>query len=152
MNVRHVDRRIVARGAGRPDRSRSRGAGSTNVRMQPTLPVPVPQFAALEPNERSYLQDWQTRAGAIGIDAVQDLRQRPWPCPIADTIIGIYRYGDELASWLVVGHAGQWVVSCCNDGAVSRSLGSLADALTLVYQLTGVYQPGAMQSGTRSIE
>jgi hypothetical protein len=150
--VRHADRRIVARGAGRTDRSRSRSAGSANLRIQPALPVPGPEFAALQPDERAFLQDWQARASAIGIDAVQDLRQRSWPCPIADTIIGIYRDADELASWLVVGHAGQWVVSCCNDGAVSRSLGSLADALTLVYQLAGVYQPGTMQSGTQSIE
>jgi hypothetical protein len=150
--VRHADRRIVARGVGRPDRSRSRGAGSTNVRIQPVLPIPAPEFAALQPDERTCLLDWQTRAGAIGIDAVQDLRQRPWPCPIADTILGIYRHGDELASWLVVGHAGQWVVSCCNDGAVSRSLESLADALTLIYQLAGVDQLETTQSGTRSIE
>ena len=150
--MRHADRRIVARGAGRPDRSRSRGAGSPNRQIQPALPVPAPEFAALQADERSYLRDWQTRAGAIGIDAVQDLLQRPWPCPIADTIIGIYRHGDELASWMVVGHAGQWVVSCCNDGAISRSLGSLADALALVYQLAGVHQHGTIQSGTRSIE
>lgn len=108
--------------------------------------MPAPEFRALRSDERSYLLDWQTRVRAIGIDAVQDLVPRRWPCPIAETIIGIYKLGDEMASWLVVGHAGWWAVSCCDDGTVSQSLGSLADALTLVYQL------GTRQPGTRSVE
>ena len=80
--------------------------------MHPALPVPAPEFRALLAEERSYLLDWQSRVRAIGIDAVQDLAPRRWPCPIADTIIGVYKLGDELASWLVVGHAGWWAVSC----------------------------------------
>ena len=119
--------------------------------MHPALPVPAPEFRALHAEERSCLLDWQSQARAIGIDAVQDLAPRRWPCPIADTIIGVYKLGDELASWLVVGHAGWWAVSCCDDGTVSQSLGSLADALALVYQL-GTRQPGTRQLGTPSIE
>jgi hypothetical protein len=102
--------------------------------MAPSLPTSA-AFRALRADERSYLLDWWSRARGIGIDAVEDLVSRPWPCPIADTIIGIYKLGDELASWLVIGHAGRWAVSCCDDGTVSRSLGSLADALLLVSRL-----------------
>ncbi len=119
--------------------------------MRPALPVPAPEFRALHTEERSYLLDWQSRVREIGIDAVQDLAPRRWPCPIADTIIGVYKLGDELASWLVVGHAGWWAVSCCGDGTVSRSFGSLADALALVYQL-GTRELGTHQPGTQSIE
>jgi hypothetical protein len=92
-------------------------------------------FRALRADERAYLLDWQIGAHGLGIDAVEDLVSRPWPCPIAETIIGIYKLGDELASWLVIGHAGGWAVSCCNDGTVSRSLASLVDALSLVSRL-----------------
>jgi hypothetical protein len=119
--------------------------------MHPALPMPAPEFRALQSEERSYLLEWQTRVRAIGIDAVQDLAARPWPCPIADAVIGIYKLGDELASWLVVGHAGRWAVSCCDDGSVSQSLGSLAGALALVYQL-GTRQLGMQQLGPRLVE
>jgi hypothetical protein len=119
--------------------------------MHPALPMPAAEFRALQSEERSYLLEWQTRVRAIGIDAVQDLAPRPWPCPIADTVIGIYKLGDELASWLVVGHAGWWAVSRRDDGSVSQSLGSLADALALVYQL-GTRQLGTQQLGLRLVE
>jgi hypothetical protein len=122
-----------------------------DVRMHPALPMPAPEFRALHSEERSYLLEWQTRVRAIGIDAVQDLAPRPWPCPIADTVIGIYKLRDELASWLVVGHAGWWAVSCRDDGSVSQSLGSLADALALVYQL-GTRQRGMQPLGPRLVE
>jgi hypothetical protein len=89
-------------------------------------------FAALSVNERSCLQEWQDAARAIGVDAVEDLLQRPWPCPIAETIIGIFKQDDDQASWLIVGQDQQWVVASCASGGVSHPFGSLADALSLI--------------------
>jgi hypothetical protein len=42
-------------------------------------------------------------------------------------------------------------VSCRDDGSVSQSLGSLADALALVYQL-GTRQRGMQPLGPRLVE
>jgi hypothetical protein len=112
--------------------------------MPPTSTSPSTAFRALRADEHSYLRDWLIRARDLGIDAVEDLGSRPWPCPVAETIIGIYKLGDETASWLVVGHAERWAVSCCDDGTVSRSLGSLADALLLVSRL----RSGGISRGT----
>ena len=89
-------------------------------------------FSTLSANERSCLQEWQDAALAIGVDAVEDLLQRPWPCPIAEAIIGIFKRDDDQARWLIVGQGGQWVVACCASGGVSRPFGSLADALSLI--------------------
>jgi hypothetical protein len=112
-----------------------RGVGLVGFEVPRTLPASATTFRALRTDERSYLLDWRTRVRGLGIDAVEDLASRPWPCPVAETIIGIYKKGDAFASWLVVGHAGCWAVSCCDDGTVSGSLGSLVDALSLVSRL-----------------
>ncbi len=97
-------------------------------------------FSALSPDERRHLREWQTAARAIGIDAVEDLASRPWPCPIADTVIGVFQAGTEAAPWLVIGHIGTWAVACCTEGTVSRTLHSLAEALAVIY-------PGQAESG-----
>ena len=91
------------------------------------------EFGALSPTERRYLEQWQHAARAVGIDAVEDLMQRRWPCTVDGAVIGIFMEGDDAAAWLVVKHKGQWAVACCADGTVSRSVGSLADALTELY-------------------
>jgi hypothetical protein len=96
-------------------------------------PAPTAAFPALNEAEHACLQRWQAAAQSAGIDAVKDLLQRPWPCPVAETIIGIFKRGDDHAAWLVVGQAGQWAVACAADGGVSASLGSLAEALALVW-------------------
>jgi hypothetical protein len=102
------------------------------LRIESSRTMPAPAFSGLSANERTCLQVWQDAARAAGVDAVEDLRQRPWPCPIADAIIGVFRRGDDQASWIVVGQDGQWVVACCASGGVSRPFGSLADALALI--------------------
>jgi hypothetical protein len=98
----------------------------------PTGAMATLAFSALSANERSCLQEWQEAALAIGVDAVEDLLQRPWPGPIAETIIGIFRRDDDQASWLIVGQDGEWVVASCASGGVSHPFGSLADALSLI--------------------
>jgi hypothetical protein len=94
--------------------------------------MPALAFSALTANERSCLQVWQDVAQAIGVDAVEDLLARPWPCPVAETIIGIFTHGDDQARWLVVGQDGRWVVACCASGGVSDPFDSLTDALSLI--------------------
>ena len=94
--------------------------------------MPALQFSALSANERICLQVWQDAALAAGVDAVEDLLARPWPCPIAEAIIGVFKRGDDQARWLIVGQGGQWVVACCTSGGVSRPFNLLADALSLI--------------------
>lgn len=89
-------------------------------------------FRALSSEERKVLSRWLAAARAAGIDAAEDLGLRPWPAPAAEAIIGIFKAGHLLASWLIVGQRGSWAVACCADGGVSPSLGTLTDALSLV--------------------
>lgn len=109
--------------------------------LQATRSNAAQSFSALSPDERRHLHEWQTAAGVIGIDAVEDLASRPWPCPIADTVIGVFQTGTDAAPWLVIGHNGTWAVACCTEGTVSRTLHSLAEALAVIY-------PGRAGSGT----
>ena len=75
---------------------------------------------------------WHDAARASGIDSIEDLTHRPWPRGDADTIIGVFESDHLLASWLIVGQAGEWAVACCRDSAVSASVPTLADALQIV--------------------
>jgi hypothetical protein len=101
--------------------------------LQATRSNPSQPFTGLSPDERRHLREWQSAARTIGIDAVEDLAPRPWPCPIADTVIGVFRAGSETAPWLVIGHNGAWAVAHCAEGSVSRTLHSLAEALAVIY-------------------
>src|ERR1700722_19528009 len=96
-----------------------------SIRPIPTRSMPTLAFSALSANERSCLQEWQDAALAIGVDAVEDLLQRPWPGSIAEAIIGIFKRDDDEASWLIVGQDGQWVVASCASGGISPPFGSL---------------------------
>jgi hypothetical protein len=89
----------------------------------------------LTPTERRYLEQWQRAARAVGIDAVEDLSQRLWPCFVNGAVIGVFVEDDETAAWLVVKHNERWAVSCCADNTVSRSVESLSDALAQLYVL-----------------
>ena len=92
-----------------------------------------PRFEALSATEKAYLFDWRQEAQEAGIDAVDDMMGRPWPCPVADVIIGVFKAGEDRAAWLVIGYNGLWAVASCIDGAVSRSVKTLAEALALIH-------------------
>jgi hypothetical protein len=92
-------------------------------------------FAELNSEERSELREWQIAARAIGVDAVEDLSSRPWPYPMAGSIIGVFRANGKAASWLVIGQSGTWAVACCDDGSVSPACHSLSDALAVIYPM-----------------
>ena len=92
-------------------------------------------FSTLSPDEQTLLQNWQSAARAVGIDAVQDLTSRPWPSHIDGTVIGVFEAGREAASWLVICHDSTWAVAFCAEGAVSGALSSLTAALSLIHPL-----------------
>jgi hypothetical protein len=94
---------------------------------------PSHAFSGLSPKERVYLREWQAASRAIGIDAVEDLTLRPWPCTVAGTVIGVFSVGSKSANWLVVGEDGAWAAAYCEKREVSRTLESLAEALALIY-------------------
>jgi hypothetical protein len=92
------------------------------------------EFGGLSPTERRYLTQWQSAARTVGIDAVEDLSQRPWPCSADGAVIGVFVEDNEAAAWLVVKHNGRWAVACCADNSVSPSVESLVDALNQLYE------------------
>jgi hypothetical protein len=100
---------------------------------QSVAPVSTAAFGGLSPVERRILAGWIVAARDGGIDTAEDLGIRPWPGLGAETVIGVFKSGHLLASWLIVGHDDSWAVASCGDSAVSSRVASLADALKLVY-------------------
>lgn len=100
---------------------------------QPVVPVTANAFGGLSTLERRTLAGWIATARQSGIDTAEDLGIRSWPRVGSENIIGVFKSGHLLASWLIVGHAGSWAVASCGDNAVSCRVASLADALALVY-------------------
>jgi hypothetical protein len=90
-------------------------------------------FRRLSPVERRMLAEWIAAARKGGIDTVEDLGLRPWPGLETETVIGVFKSGHLLASWLIVGRDGVWAVASCGDSAVSSRVSSLAHALALIY-------------------
>jgi hypothetical protein len=90
---------------------------------------PIQAFRGLSPEECRQLREWRVAARAIGVDTVEDLSERSWPCSIDGALIGVFLAGRHAASWMVVKHNGQWAVAHCGDLTVSRPVGSLAEAL-----------------------
>ena len=110
----------------------SRGSGSPKSRIELVRSLPKSAFPALSAGERVCLEEWQRTVWLRGIDAVEDLAERPWPCTVLATIIGVFRQGEDMAGWLVVGQDAQWAVANCASGEVSDPVASLSDALSLV--------------------
>jgi hypothetical protein len=100
---------------------------------QSIAPSTASAFAGLSSVERRTLDGWIAAARRGGIDTAEDLGVRPWPGLATETVIGVFKSGHLLASWLVVGRAGSWAVASCGDSVVSARVPSLADALDLVY-------------------
>lgn len=118
-----------------PD-GRTRADDTTAMRFthaQATLAEPDLGFQDLDATDRRMLASWVTASRAAGIEAVEDLSVRQWPESGADTIIGVFKTGHLLASWLIVGQSGSWAVASCADGVVSPRMASLADALARVH-------------------
>jgi hypothetical protein len=93
----------------------------------------APSFTGLNTGELRYLRYWQTLARAAGIDAVEDLSSRLWPCLVDGVVLGVYRTGQLEASWLVIRHNGEWVVASCEDLTVSIPATSFDEALNQLH-------------------
>ena len=98
-------------------------------------------FGTLTAAQRRYLLGWHEAARASGIDSIEDFTHRPWPGCTADTIIGIFEPDHLLATWLIVGHGGNWAVAYCRDSAVSAPVPTLADAHQIVCPVAPVLIP-----------
>ncbi len=94
----------------------------------------MPSFSGLSTDERSYLRRWQAEAKSAGIDGVEDLVSRPWPCAVEGVVIGVFGHGSDAAQWLVIGQNGSWAVAHCYARMVSPSFNSLSEALATIYQ------------------
>jgi hypothetical protein len=103
--------------------------------LQATRSSALPSFSGLSTDERSYLRRWQAEARSAGIDGVEDLASRPWPCQVEGVVIGVFGQGSEAAQWLVVGQNLRWAVAHCVDGTVSPSFDTLQEALATIYPL-----------------
>jgi hypothetical protein len=93
---------------------------------------PTREAPTLSEEEAALLQRWMNVARGRGIDAVEDLCERPWPMPVEAKILGVFRSSEEHAAWLLVGHGGRWAVAACAGHTVLGSTDSLADALSLI--------------------
>jgi hypothetical protein len=76
---------------------------------------------------------WLDKARVGGIDATEDLRMRPWPMPVTAQVIGVYRSGLTMATWLVVGQNGLWTVVSVAEGTVLATRPTLAAALAIIH-------------------
>lgn len=124
-----------------PEPSNGRAARTTYARDEnamefghahAVLSAPNYAFRGLSAVERRALSGWLAAVRSAGIDAAEDLGARPWSAPVADTIIGVFKSGHLLASWLVISQNGSWAVACCADGVVSEACENLSDALAVV--------------------
>jgi hypothetical protein len=93
-----------------------------------------PEAQVLTAEERRHLFAWIEDARKHGVDAAEDLRLRPWPVPVTAAVIGIFRMGEEMAAWLVVGQNGLWTVVAVDEGRVLATRPSLAEALALIHR------------------
>lgn len=89
---------------------------------------------ALSDAERDFLAIWAERSRPAGIAAVENLRDRAWPMSVEEAnVLGVFREGERLAAWLVVGRTGGWAVASCRRGDVIGSAATLAEVLELIH-------------------
>lgn len=99
----------------------------------PSSGSPAPASSGLSVEDRRHLLAWLDEARMSGIDATEDLRLRPWPMPITAQVIGVYRSGLTMATWLVVGQNGLWTVVSVAEGTVLATRPTLAAALAIIH-------------------
>jgi hypothetical protein len=92
-----------------------------------------PASLGLSVDDRRHLLAWLDAARVSGIDATEDLRMRPWPMPVTAQVIGVYRSGLTMATWLVVGQNGLWTVVSVSEGTVLATRPTLAAALAIIH-------------------
>ena len=108
---------------------------------------PGARSSGLTVDERRHLLAWTNSARGSGIDAAEDLRLRPWPVPITAAVIGVFRVGEGMASWLVVGQNGQWTVVSVSEGNILATQPSFAEALATLHRPLTASRKGPGYSG-----
>jgi hypothetical protein len=106
---------------------------SAPLAATPPPDSPGPDSFGLSVEDRRHLLAWLDAARMSGIDATEDLRLRPWPMPVTAQVIGVYRSGLTMATWLVVGQNGLWTVVSVSEGTVLATRPSLAAALAIIH-------------------
>jgi hypothetical protein len=99
----------------------------------PSSGSPGPASSGLSVEDRRHLLAWLDEARVSGIDATEDLRLRPWPMPVTAQVIGVYRSGLTMPTWLVVGQNGLWTVVSVAEGTVLATRPTLAAALAIIH-------------------
>jgi hypothetical protein len=92
--------------------------------------LPARIFTGLDTPDRQALLDWLD--GADGVDAVIDLTVRGWNIAGAHVILGVFKPGEDQASWLIVGDGSGWMLARCADGFISEVSDSLPGILGLI--------------------
>ena len=101
-----------------------------------SIPSSAPAGAGslgLSVEDRRHLLSWLDGARASGIDATEDLRMRPWPMPVTAHVIGVFRSGMTMATWLVVGQNDLWTVVSVAEGTILATRPTLAAALAVIH-------------------
>jgi hypothetical protein len=99
----------------------------------PSSGSPAPGSSGLSVGDRRHLLTWLDAARLSGIDATEDLRLRPWPMPVTAHVIGVFRAGMTMATWLVVGQNELWTVVSVSEGTVLATRPTLAAALAIIH-------------------
>ncbi len=92
-----------------------------------------PASLELSVEDRRHLLSWLDGARASGIDATEDLRLRPWPMAVTAQVIGVFRSGMTMATWLVVGQNELWTVVSVAESTVLATRPTLAAALAVIH-------------------
>jgi hypothetical protein len=106
--------------------------------------APAAGSFGLSVNDRRHLLAWLDGARLAGIDATEDLRLRPWPMPVTAQVLGVFRTGMTMATWLVVGQTGLWTVVSVSESTVLATRPNLAAALAIIHSPPA----GESRSGT----
>lgn len=77
--------------------------------------------------DKVVLTNWLSKT--LRVNAIVDFSDRPWNIGPAGPILGVFREGNERASWLIVRSGTQWGLARCDDGWVAPAAMSLSDAL-----------------------
>jgi hypothetical protein len=109
-----------------------------------------PGSFGLSVEDRRHLLAWLDAARDSGIDATEDLRLRPWPMPVTAQVIGVFRAGMTMATWLVVGQNGLWTVVSVSEGTVLATRPTLAAALAIIHSPPPATPAADNQSETES--
>lgn len=120
----------------------------TSVPRAATPSSGSPGSFGLSVDDRRHLLTWLDDARIAGIDATEDLRMRPWPMPVTAQVIGVFRTGMTMATWLVVGQNDLWTVVSVAESTILATRPTLAAALAIIHSPPAATEADARQPET----